>query len=242
MNQLFRPLPCLFVLAVLAGTSSDALAATRHKQVSHEKKAEAASSPRRERSAASKKETGPKKEAALKKPKGRKERVADKRHKKDTSDDNDAPKFTGDLAALKDAIDLARQGKTDDATAARRPHRRSRGAKARRMVHAAPSGLHAPNFTATPPSSPPIRTGRASRCCAGAPRRGCGRTSRTPPPCTPSPSDHPITAKGRLALARVLLAEGDRDGAQRLVARGLAHRRNCPSAARARCWKRSAIC
>jgi soluble lytic murein transglycosylase len=30
-------------------------------------------------------------------------------------------------------------------------------------------------------------------------------------------SDHPFTAKGKFALARVLLSEGDRDGAQRLV-------------------------
>jgi type IV secretory pathway VirB10-like protein len=37
MHQLFRPLPCLFVLAVLAGTSDDSLAA-RPKQVQQEKK------------------------------------------------------------------------------------------------------------------------------------------------------------------------------------------------------------
>ena len=117
MNQLFRPLPCLFVLAVVAGTSGAALAA-RHKPVAHEKKQVvhekigAASDARHERSSSSKQA------AASKKEKSRKQRIADKRHKKDTSDEDDAPRFTGDLGALKDAIDLSRQAKTSDATEA----------------------------------------------------------------------------------------------------------------------------
>ena len=53
-----------------------------------------------------------------KKDKGKKQRVADKRHKKDKPDEDETPRFTGDLGALKDAIDLSRQGKTSDATAA----------------------------------------------------------------------------------------------------------------------------
>ena len=142
MNQLFRPLPCLFVAAVLAATSSHALANARHKHAQHERKTETGATGN-ENAALNKEEKG--KRAA---------RVASKRHKKAPSDEKPAtPPLTGDLAAVKNAIDLARQGKTSDATAVEK--------------------------------------------------------SMT--------DDHPLTAKGRLALARVLLNEGDRDAAQRLV-------------------------
>src|SRR4029453_15855525 len=41
MNQRFRPLTCLFALAMLTAFSSDAVAVTRHKQPPPAKKAEA---------------------------------------------------------------------------------------------------------------------------------------------------------------------------------------------------------
>src|ERR1700742_4694562 len=84
MHQLFRPLPCLFVLAALAGTSHDAFAA-RPKQVQQEKKSAAAPA-RAERGITVKKEekSAKKDDKSAKKdekPK-RAERVAAKRHKK----------------------------------------------------------------------------------------------------------------------------------------------------------------
>src|SRR6266404_7889023 len=41
MNERFRPLTCLFALALLIAFSSDAVAAARHKQTHHAKKADA---------------------------------------------------------------------------------------------------------------------------------------------------------------------------------------------------------
>jgi soluble lytic murein transglycosylase len=209
MNQLFRPLPCLFVLAVLAGTSSDALAA-RHKPVSHEKKAEAASDARHERGSSSKQE------ASLKKEKGRKVRVADKRHKKDKSDEDDAPRFTGDLAALKDAIDLSRQAKTSDATAAEQKITDPAAQKLaewfilRHPDSQASFGRYA-SFIADNADWPGVTLMH---------RRAEARLWQEKMDAATVhgfTSDHPFTAKGKFALARVLLSEGDRDGAQRLV-------------------------
>jgi soluble lytic murein transglycosylase len=214
MNQLFRPLPCLFVLAVLAGTSGAALAA-RHKPVSHEKKAEAASDARQGRASSSSKNTSsPKKEAASKK--GRKQRVADKRHKKDKSDEDDTPKFTGDLGALKDAIDLSRQAKTNDATEA---EQKIADPAARKLAEwfilrhpdsQAPFSRYAA-FIADNPDWPGVTLMH---------RRAEARLWQEKMDAATVhgfTGDHPFTAKGKFALARVLLNEGDRDGAQRLV-------------------------
>jgi soluble lytic murein transglycosylase len=211
MNQLFRPLPCLCVLAVLAGTSSGALAA-RHKPVSHEKKTEAAGDARHERKSSLKKASA-KKEAALKK--GRKERVADKR-KNDKSDEEDAPRFTGDLAALKDAIDLSRQAKTSDATAAEQKITDPAAQKLaewfilRHPDSQAPFSRYAA-FIADNPNWPGVTLMH---------RRAEARLWQEKIDAATVHSftgDHPFTAKGKFALARVLLNEGDRDGAQRLV-------------------------
>ena len=200
MNQLFRPLPCLFVLAVLAGTSSDALAATRHKQASHEKKTEA----RHER------------KSALKKEKGKKERVVEKQHKKDKSDEDDAPRFTGDLAALKDAIDLSRQAKTNDATAAEKNITDPAAQKLaewfilRHPDSQAPFSRYA-SFVADNPDWPGVSLMR---------RRAEARLWQEKIDAATVHSftgDNPSTAKGKFALARVLLNEGDRDGAQSVV-------------------------
>ena len=200
MNQLFRPLPCLFVLAVLAGTSSDALAATRQKQASHEKKTEA----RHER------------KSALKKEKGKKERVVEKQHKKDKSDEDDAPRFTGDLAALKDAIDLSRQAKTNDATAAEQNITDPAAQKLaewfilRHPDSQAPFSRYA-SFVADNPDWPGVSLMR---------RRAEARLWQEKIDAATVHSftgDNPSTAKGKFALARVLLNEGDRDGAQSVV-------------------------
>jgi soluble lytic murein transglycosylase len=201
MNQLFRPLPCLFMLAALVGTSSDALAAGSHKQVSHEKKTEAA---RHER------------KAALKGHKGKKERVADKRHKRDKSDEDETPRFTGDLAVLKDVIDLSRQAKTNDATAAEKNITDPAAQKLaewfilRHPDSQAPFSRYAA-FIADNPDWPGVTLMH---------RRAEARLWQEKMDAATVHSftgDHPFTAKGKFALARVLLNEGDRDGAQRLV-------------------------
>src|SRR6266852_7364879 len=56
MNQRFGPLTCFAALAMLAALSSDALALARHKQISHARKADAASRAKPHRDAALKKD------------------------------------------------------------------------------------------------------------------------------------------------------------------------------------------
>ncbi len=106
MNQAFRPLICFVALAVFASPASDATALTRHKQTHHAKKAHATAGARHQR------------HAAIKKPK----QVAAARPTLAPSSDApapvaEAPALSGDLAAVKNAIDLVRQGKAGEATA-----------------------------------------------------------------------------------------------------------------------------
>ncbi len=221
MNQLFRPLPCLFVLAALAGTSSDALAGSRHKQAQHEKKTEAAGAIHQRKAVlkndASKKEVS-KKKASRKEEKSK--RVAAKRRKKAAPDDKPAqsapPALTGDLAAVKNAIDLARQGKTSDATAAEKTINDPAAQKLaewfilRHPESQADFSRYA-SYIAENPDWPGVTLMR---------RRAEARLWQEKSDAATVHSftrDNPLTAKGRFALARALLGEGDRDGAQRLV-------------------------
>src|SRR5258706_1074643 len=110
MNQRFRPLTCLCALAMLTAYSSDAAAAARHKPTHHAKKADAGP-----------KHAGRKHQAAHKKAKHAANTAAARR-KSTKSTDAPAPAataapLTGDLAAVRQAIDLVRKGKTGEATA-----------------------------------------------------------------------------------------------------------------------------
>ena len=70
----------------------------------------------------------------------------------------------------------------------------------------------------TPSSSMPTPAGRASACCGAAPKASSGMRSAMRRPC--SPSSRPRSRRprrGRLAMARALLAQGDRAGAQHYV-------------------------
>jgi soluble lytic murein transglycosylase len=220
MHQLFRPLPCLFVLAALAGTSSDALAA-RPRQVLQEKKSAAASPARPERATAVKKEEKSAKKdgkTAKQEAKPNHTHVA-KRHKKTRDDDKSAekkPELTGDQAAVKDVMDLARRGKTSDATDAESKiidpaaqklaewfvlrHSESQALFSRYLVF----------ITDNPewPGTNLLRRRAESRLWQ---EKSDAATVHA------FTGDRPLSARGRFALARVLLGEGDRDGAQRLV-------------------------
>ena len=208
MNQLFRPLPCLFVAAVLAATPSHALATARHKLVPHERKTETGA-------------TGNENVASNKKAKGKHaERVASKHRKKAPSDQKPAesatPPLTGDLAVVKNAIDLARQGKTSDATAVEKTIADPAGQKLAewfilRHPDSQASFSRYASFIAANPDWPGVSLMR---------RRAEARLWQEKADAATLhgfTGDHPLTAKGRLALARVLINEGDRDGAQRLV-------------------------
>src|SRR5258707_2964938 len=112
MNQRFRPLTCLCALAMLTAFSSDAVAAVGHKQTHHAKKAEAGH-----------KQAGRKHQAAQKTHKKSKHAAAARRKSAKSTDTSDtsapaatAAPLTGDLAAVRQAIDLVRKGKTGEAT------------------------------------------------------------------------------------------------------------------------------
>ncbi|WP_024508192.1 lytic transglycosylase domain-containing protein [Bradyrhizobium sp. ARR65] len=207
MHHLFRPLPCLFVLAVLSGTSSDALASARHKQVQHEKKTEAASAPRDDGKTALKKDAKSK----------RSERIAEKRRKKAPASEKPAePALTGDLAILKNVIDLARQGKTSDATTAEKTIGDPAGQKLAewfilRHPESQANFSRYASFVSDNPDWPGVTLMRRRAEARLWQEKGDAATVRN------FIGEHPLTAKGRFALARVQLNEGDRDGAQRLV-------------------------
>lgn len=218
MRHASGPLSCLLVVAALIGTAGHAIAAG-HKQILHGKKPETAGAAAREH-----KQSGKHKEAARhgKEKKKIKEtrHVAAKRHRKvDAGDEHvekAAPELTGDLAIVKDAIGMVRRGKTSDAIDAEKTIADPAGRKLvewfllRHPDSQAPFDRYAA-FIADNPDWPGVALLR---------RRAEARLwddkidAATVHAFT---SDSPVTAKGRLALARVLLGEGDRDGATRLV-------------------------
>jgi soluble lytic murein transglycosylase len=212
MIQLFRPLPCLFVLAALAGTSSDGLAA-RHKETQHEKKAEAA---RHERKDAPRKEEKARKDDK----KAKHAEHSRKRHKKardeEKSAESDAPKLTGDAAIVKNVIELSRQGKTSDATDAAKAISDPAAQKlAEWFILRHPDSLaHFQRYVSFISDNPEWPGTILLRRRAEAHLWQEKADAATVHAFT---SDRPLTAKGRFALARTLLGEGDRDGAQRLA-------------------------
>ena len=204
MDQRFRPLTCLFALAMLTAFSSDAVAAARHKQTHHAKKTDA----------------GRKHHAAHKKGKHAAHAAAARR-KSAKSTDASAPAATavplsGDLAVVRQAIDLARKGKTGEATAIGKT---IGDPAAQRLVEwfilRHPDGEANFNrfaaFIADNPHWPSMSLFRRRAEGRLWQERGDAATVRR------FITGQPTSAKGRFALARVLLAEGDRDGAARLV-------------------------
>ena len=107
-----------------------------------------------------------------------------------------------DLAAAKQAIELIRKGKWKDATALR--HRsviRWRGSSSNGHCCAAP--IAPPDFERYVAFIRPIPIGPGHVGCADAPRRGCGRSGATAPAVRRFVGKEPVSALGRLALARV---------------------------------------
>jgi soluble lytic murein transglycosylase len=207
MNQRLRPLSCFLTLVVLALCSTDAVARASHKP-QQAKKPHEATATRHHRHAALKKGRHANKVAAA--------------HSKSTrsgdmpSPSDDASPLSGDLAAVRNAIDLVRKAKTSEATAIQKT---ISDPAARKLVEwfilrhpdADASFSRYAAFIADNPGWPSMGLMRRraearlwqDRNDAATVRRFVG--------------DRPTSAKGRFALARVLLAEGDRDGAGRLV-------------------------
>jgi len=108
MNRVFRPLTC-FSFAILIALSNDAMALARHKQVQHAKKADAKTA------------VGHQRKAALRKSRHAVHAAAARRKPAPSvavSPPTAAvPPLSGDLALVRQAIDLARKAKTGEATA-----------------------------------------------------------------------------------------------------------------------------
>jgi len=207
MNQHFRPLTCFSALALtgamLTALSSDAAALARHPQVQPAKKADA----------------GHQRHAAHKK--GRHAAHVAGRRKSAKSTDTPAPAataapLTGDLAEVRQAIDLVRKSKTGEATVIEKTIADPAAQKlVEWFILRHPDGAANFNryaaFIADNPSWPSMGLFRKRAEVRLWQERSDAATVRR------FTAGRPASAKGRFALARVMLAEGDRDGAARQV-------------------------
>jgi soluble lytic murein transglycosylase len=204
MNRRFRPLTCFRALAVLVALSSDATALARYKQTPDSNKAHEATGARHLRNDGLKK-------------RGHMVDVAAPPRKSALAVDAAAESpLSGDLAAVRNAIDLARKAKTSEATAIEKTIRDPAAQKLvewyilRHPDADAKFGRFAA-FIADNPSWPGLGLLRRRAEARLWQERGDPTTVRR------FTGDRPTSTKGRLALARALLVEGDRDGAERWV-------------------------
>jgi soluble lytic murein transglycosylase len=204
MNQCLRSLACVVAVAALALLPTELAAKSSHKS-SASKKTHEAKSGSKQRHAAS----------------GKHGKHAEAKRRSKKQDDEPAdkpapPPLTGDLAALKDAIDLARKGKTDDATAARDRIADSAGQKLADwfMLRHSESTANFKRYSAFLAANPDWPSAALLRRRAEARLWQEKSDAATVHAFT---MDRPTSAKGNFALARVLLAEGDSDRAARLV-------------------------
>jgi soluble lytic murein transglycosylase len=205
MNQRFRPLTCFFSLAMLAALSTDAAAAARPKPIQQAGKPREATPARHHQKVVLRKRG----------------HVAAARRKQSPSADvasrsAAAPPLSGDLAAVKEAIALARKGKTSEATAIQKTIGDPAAQKLvewfvlRHSESDAKFNRYAA-FIADNPDWPSMGLMRKRAEARLWQERSDAATVRG------FIGEQPISAKGRFALARVLLAEGDRDRAASLV-------------------------
>jgi soluble lytic murein transglycosylase len=207
MNQCLRPLTCFFTLAMLAAFSSDAIALARHKQIQHARKSHEAAGARHH------------KKAALKN--GKHAVLAAARRKPAAPITVPPPipaasPLSGDLAAVKQAIDLVRNAKTGEATAIEKTIGELAAQKlVEWVILRHPNGQASfdryAGFIANNPSWPSMHALRRRAEVRLWQERSDAVTVRR------FTAGQPASAKGTFALARVLLAEGDRDGAARQV-------------------------
>jgi soluble lytic murein transglycosylase len=203
MNQRFRPLTCFFTLAMLAALSTDATALARHDRTHHARKPHEATGARHH------------KKAALKK----RGHVAAARRKSAPSADVTpqsaaASPLSGELAAVKTAIDLARKGKTSEATVMEKTIGDPAAQKLvewfiLRHPDGAASFSRYATFIADNPGWPSMgQLRRRAEARLWQEQSDAATIHRFT-------GDQPASAKGRFALARALAAEGDRQGAER---------------------------
>ena len=208
MNLLFRRLTGLVALVLLAGLPGNAFAHARHKPAQHAKKSDGAKGSHHQRKTASKKD----------------KHSAHKEAKHESSASSDAaspsvivtPPLTGDPAAVKNALDLLRAGKTSEATAIEAT---VDDPAAKTLIEwlilrhpDSPLGFtRYAAFIVDHPGWPSTGLMRRRAEAMLWQEHGDAATIHG------FTHDQPISAKGHFALARQLLAEGDRDSAQHQV-------------------------
>lgn len=204
MNQCLRSLACAVAVAAMALLPTELAAKSSHKSSAPKKSHEA--------------KAGKQRHAAAKSRHGKHAETKRKSKKTDEapSDKPAPPPLTGDLAALKDAIDLARKGKTDDASAARDRIADPAGRTLADwfMLRHSDSAANFKRYAAFLAANPDWPSRAILRRRAEARLWQEKSDAATVHEFT---MDRPISAKGKFALARVLLAEGDADRAARLV-------------------------
>jgi soluble lytic murein transglycosylase len=201
MNQRLGPLTCFAALAMLAAFSSDARALARSKPIQHAGKADAAS------------KAGHHREAARKKDKHAATARSKPAPSVDAPPQSAGPPLSADLAAAKQAIDLVRKAKTGEATVVEKTINEPAAQKlVEWFILRHPDG--AANFSryaafiADNPNWPGVgQLRRRAEACLWQERSDAATVHRFT-------GDQPTSAKGQFALARALLAEGDREGAE----------------------------
>jgi soluble lytic murein transglycosylase len=223
MNQRFLALTCLFSFAALATHSSDAAALTRHKQVAHPKRADAATdskrkqSPKRSKTAIAAAVPMPvPRPVDTSAPVAAAVPVPVPRPVDTPAAAAAAPALSGDLAAVKQALELVRKGKTGEATTIRNSISDPAGRKlVELMILRHPDGDAGfgrfAAFIADNPNWPGVRQlRRRAEARLWQERSNAATVHRFT-------SGQPATGTGQLALARTLLAEDDRSGAERQI-------------------------
>ncbi|MBR0756884.1 transglycosylase SLT domain-containing protein [Bradyrhizobium jicamae] len=230
MNRCRRPLACFAAMTALALISTSALAKPSHHQAKKTQDAGKKSADAGKKSSdAGKKTTDAKKEArhshsaaaGKRKHAKRGEERKSAKAKKDKSDeakseDSGKPQLTGDLALVRDAILAARKGKNSDANDIRAKISDPVGQKLvewymlRHSESDASFNRYAAFIAANPdwPSIPMLRRRAEARLWQE--RADAAKVHAFT-------ADRPTSLKGKFALARVLLAEGDRERATLLV-------------------------
>ncbi|SHM49882.1 transglycosylase SLT domain-containing protein [Bradyrhizobium lablabi] len=212
MKPCFHSLSCLVTVAAFALFSPEAMARADAKQPHARKTLET-------KKTHDAKEARPHRTAAAAKRRNAKHADREngsKRTKDEPARKEARPALTGGLALVKEAIDLARKAKTDEATAARD---RISDPAAQKLVEwfilrhsetTANFSRYAAFIAANPewPSASLLRRRAEARLWQERSDAAMVRGFT---------GDQPVSARGKLALARVLLRESDREGAGRLV-------------------------
>jgi len=206
MNHRLRPLSCFLISALLVVCSTGAMARANHKSPRAGKPHEASGA--RHRNAAHEK-AGHAKHVAAKEREPARPIAA-------PSASADVSPLPPDLAAVKNAIDLARKAKTTEATAIQKTIADPAARKLAewfilRHPDADANFSRYAAFIAGSPGWPSMGLMRKRAEARLWQERSDAATVRD------FVGDQPTSAKGRFALARVLLAEGDRNGAGRML-------------------------